>query len=211
MADVFVIMDDAQYDKRYTNRNKILNPQGPLALTVPIIKTHTLQENVSVEINNELPWRENHWKKILISYSNARFFHVYREYLGDLYKKDWSLLFDLDLETTTKTMEWLGINIPIVKESELHAKGKATERLIDVCKKVGADTYMSGSGGQSYLDEPLFERNGIKLVYQSYTPKPYPQRFSGTFVPNLSILDMLANVGPDSIRLIRGMPKDPEA
>lgn len=201
-------MDDVQYDKRYTNRNMILNPQGPLLLTVPIVKAHAFQQNMSVEINNELPWREGHWKKILISYSNAKFFHLYRGYLETLYKKDWSLLFELDLETTTKTMEWLGIKIPIVRESELHANGKATERLIDVCKKVGADTYISGSGGRSYLDEPLFERNGIKLVYQSYTPKPYPQRFPGLFVPNLSIIDLLANVGPGSIDLIQGNPKE---
>jgi hypothetical protein len=204
MADIFVIMDDVQYDKRYTNRNKILNPQGPLELTVPIVKAHRSLQNVAVEINNSLSWREDHLKKILISYSNAEFFHLYRDYFQALYQKEWSMLFELDLETTKKTMEWLGIKIPIVRESELKVNGKATERLINVCKKVGADTYVSGSGGKSYLDEGLFEENKIKLVYQSYKPVPYPQRFSRTFVPNLSIIDMLANVGPDSLRLIVG-------
>ena len=210
MADIFVIMDDVQYDKRYTNRNKILNPQGPLELTVPIIKAHKFQQNISVEINNNLPWREDHWKKILISYSNAKFFHLYRDYFQALYKKEWARLFELDFETTKKTMEWLGIKIPIVRESELNVNGKATERLINVCKEVGADTYVSGSGGRSYLDEGLFERGNIKLVYQIYAPVPYPQRFSKAFVPNLSIIDMLANVGPDSKGLILGTPKDHE-
>jgi hypothetical protein len=208
MADTFVIMDDVQYDKRFTNRNKILNPQGPLELTVPIVKVHKFQQNMSVEINNNLPWRELHWKKILISYSNAKFFHLYRDYFQDLYKKEWSMLFDLDLETIKKTMEWLRIKMPIVRESGLRVSGKGTERLINVCEEVGADTYVSGSGGESYLDEGLFERNGIKLIYQSYAPVPYPQRFSRTFVPNLSIIDMLANVGPDSIGLIHGTPGD---
>jgi len=208
MADVFVIMDDVQYDKRFTNRNKILNPQGPLELTVPINKAHKFLPNLSVEINNALPWRADHWKKILISYSNAKFFHLYKDYLQALYERDWLMLFDLDFETTKKTMEWLGISIPIMKGSELKVESKSTERLVDVCKKIGADTYVSGSGGKSYLDEGLFERNNIKLVYQSYAPAPYPQRFSSTFVPNLSIIDMLANVGPDSTSLILGTPKE---
>jgi hypothetical protein len=204
MADVFVIMDDVQYDKRFTNRNRILNPRGPLELTVPINKAHKFLPNMSVEINNGLSWREDHWKKILLSYSKAKSFHLYRDYLQALYKKEWSMLFELDLETTKKTMEWLGIKIPIVRESELNVSGTSNERLTNVCKKLGADTYVSGSGGVSYMDEGVFERNNIKLLHQNYVPVPYPQRFSETFVPNLSIIDMLANAGLDSIRLILG-------
>jgi hypothetical protein len=208
MADVFVIMDDVQYDRRFTNRNKILNPQGPLELTVPINKAHKFFPNASVEINNDLPWREDHWKKILLSYSNAGSFHLYRDYLEALYSKEWSMLFELDLETTKKTMEWLGIKIPVVRESELGVEGSSTERLVNVCKKLGADTYVSGSGGRAYLDEGLFQRSNVELLYQSYAPIPYPQRFSKSFVPNLSIIDMLANVGPGSIDLIRGTGQD---
>ncbi len=208
MADVFVIMDDAQYDKRYTNRNKILNPQGPLELTVPINKAQKFLPNISVEINNGMPWREDHWKKILISYANARFFHLYKDYLEALYKREWLMLFELDLETTKKTMEWLGIKIPILRESELKVTGKATERLVNVCKKLGADTYVSGPGGKSYLEEGLFEQNNIRLVYQRYAPATYPQRFTSEFVPNLSIIDMLANVGSESMGLIVGPRED---
>jgi hypothetical protein len=208
MADVFVIMDDVQYDKRFTNRNKILNPQGPLELTVPINKAHKFLPNLSVEINNSLPWREDHWKKIQISYSNAKCFGQYREHLQAFYERSWSNLFDLDLEGIKMTMEWLGIRIPIVRESELNVNATATERLAEVCKKLGADTYVSGKGGRSYLDEPVFERNNIKLIYQTYVPTPYPQRFAKTFIPDLSIMDLLANVGPDSINFILGTPKD---
>jgi hypothetical protein len=208
MSDVFVIMDDVQYDKRYTNRNKILNPQGPLELTVPINKAHRFLPNLSVEVNNSLPWRQDHWKKIQISYSNAKYFDQYRDHLQAFYEKDWSKLFDLDLEGIKMTMDWLGIRIPIVKESELNVNATATERLAEVCKKIGADTYVSGRGGKSYLDEPVFERNNVKLVYQTYAPTPYPQRFSKTFIPDLSIIDLLANVGPDSIKVILGTPTD---
>jgi hypothetical protein len=211
MADVFVIMDDVQYDKRYTNRNKILNPQGPLELTVPINKAQKFLPNLSVEINNSIPWREDHWKKILMSYSNAKFFHLYKDYLEALYKKDWPMLFELDLETTKQTMNWLGIKIPVLRGSELNVPGKSTERLVNVCKKLGADTYISGVGGRSYIDEDLFKKSNINLVYQRYSAATYPQRFSDTFVPNLSIIDMLANVGAESMGLIIGPREDSKA
>ena len=53
-----------------------------------------------------------------------------------------------------------------------------------------------------YMDEKLFSKNNLKLEYQNYAAKPYPQRLSDTFVPDLSIIDMLVNVGPQSIKII---------
>ena len=202
LADTFVIMDEAQYDKRFTNRNMILDSHGPIWLTVPIEKGNRFSANKDVRINESLPWRKEHWKKITVSYSNARFFNLYRAELQEFYDTSWSNLFDLDLETTRKTMEWLGIRIPIVKESELDVKTTGTQRLVDICKAVGAETYVSGRGGREYMDEGLFHSNGIGVEHQDYAASPYPQRFTDRFVPDLSILDMLANIGPESMKLV---------
>jgi WbqC-like protein len=204
LADIFVIMDDVQYDKRFTNRNRILDPQGPQWLTVPINKAHKFSPNNQVQINNALPWRETHWKKICASYANADYFPIYREYFEALYSREWRLLFDLDLETIRQLMDWLGIKIPIIRESELNVQGTGTQRLINACKAIGVDTYISGRGGKEYMDEKLFAVEGVRLEYQNYTPTPYPQRFTNTFVPDLSILDMLSNIGPGSTKLISG-------
>jgi hypothetical protein len=149
-----------------------------------------------VEINNDMPWREDHMTKILGSYSNARYFSLYRDYFENLYKKEWKMLFELDFETTKKTMEWLGINIPIIKESELNVRGESNQRLINVCRSLGADTYVSGTGAKAYLDEKLFEKNNLKVEFQNYAQTPYHQKFSKIFIPRLSIIDTLANVDP---------------
>jgi hypothetical protein len=202
LADVFVIMDEAQYDKRFTNRNMILDPHGPIWLTIPIDKAYKFSPNMDVRINESLPWRKEHWKKITLSYSNARFFNHYRAELQEFYDASWSNLFDLDLETTRKTMGWLGIRIPIVRESELNVKSTGTQRLVDICKAVGADTYVSGRGARDYMDEGLFHSNGLGVEHQHYSASPYPQRFTDKFVPDLSILDMLANIGPESMRFV---------
>jgi hypothetical protein len=203
LADTFVIMDDVQYDKRYTNRNRILAPQGPIWLTVPINKANKFMENRAVEVNNSMPWMREHWMKISYSYKNSKWFHLYGGYLEALYKERHDLLFELDLETTKAVMGWLGIEIPIILESELGVKGEGTDRLVNACKAVGADAYISGSGGHNYMEEGAFKEQGIRLEYQRYAPTPYQQRFVDEFVPNLSILDMLFNLGPESGKIVR--------
>jgi WbqC-like protein family len=198
LVDAFVLMDDVQYDKRYTNRNRILDTHGIIWLTVPINRKQKFSPNREVEVNNDLHWAPDHLKKILVSYSNARHFHGYRNELEELYRRRWSRLLDLDVQTLKLSMKWLGIEVPIVMESSLGVETSGTQRIAEVCKALGADTYVSGVGGHAYLDEKLLRASGINLEYQNYTPAAYPQRLAKQFVPNLSIIDMLANVGPAS-------------
>jgi WbqC-like protein family len=203
-ADVFVVMDDAQYDKRFTNRNRILDPHGPVWLSVPINKAQRFLPNREIEINNSLDWREEHWKRLLISYSNSPHFDLYRNELEAIYSSQWYKLIDLNLATLRKCAEWLGITTNFILESELGVSTKRTERILDVCDSLKADTYVSGPGGHNYLQEDLFAKRGIKLEYQEFRPLPYRQRFAKDFVPNLSIIDLLANLGDDSRDYVKG-------
>ena len=202
LADTFVMMDNTQYDKKFTNRNKIIVPNGSTWITVPIKKELKFLSNKLIEINNDIDWKKTHWEKIQRSYANTKFFNLYKYYLNSLYKKEWNSLFELNYETLTKTIEWIGLKIEIIKESELNINGTSTERLVNICKSIGAETYVSGIGGKEYLDESIFEKNKIKLEYQQFLHPEYPQHFSKTFIPNLSIIDLLANVGPDSLKFL---------
>jgi hypothetical protein len=67
---------------------------------------------------------------------------------------------------------------------------------------LGAKEYLSGIGGKNYLEPELFERNGIKLKYQNYKPKEYKQLY-GEFIPNLSVIDLLFNMGDEAQEYIR--------
>ena len=198
-------MDNTQYDKRFTNRNKIIVPNGSTWISVPINKDHKFSPNNIVEINNNIDWRKEHWDKIWHSYSKSKFFHLYKDYFEKLYSQDWNYLFDLDFETLRKTIDWLGLNIKIIKESELNLKGEGTMRLINGCKSVGADTYITGSGlpGKKYMDESLFEENNIDIIHQNYKSVNYEQHFSKPFIPDLSIIDLLFNVGHESLEYIK--------
>nr|WP_233710768.1 WbqC family protein [Natronococcus pandeyae] len=76
------------------------------------------------------------------------------------------------------------------------------------CEELGADRYLSGDGARSYNDRSQFEAAGVSLEYQSFDHPRYEQRFDG-FVPNLSVVDALMNVGPDgTFDLLRSAPDE---
>lgn len=204
LADVFVVLDDVQYQYDHTNRNKILTrDENWTRIIIPTKKEHKFSPINQVEIDNKSNWGEVNWQKISNSYHDAPFFNLYKNYLHDLYKQKWNMLFDINFETIKKTLEWLGIQIELLRSSELGIPYTATERLVKICKATGADVYVSGSGGKHYLNEKLFSDNNISLEYQNYAGVIYSQHLSNTFVPNLSILDLLMNAGPKSLQLIK--------
>jgi len=101
LADTFVMMDNTQYDKKFTNRNKIKIPDGWSWLTVPINKEHKFLPNKLVEINNKENWKEMHWKKITRSYTNSKFFKKnYKSFFEEVYNKEWKFLFELNSESS---------------------------------------------------------------------------------------------------------------
>jgi len=202
-ADVFVIQDDVKFVNRITNRNKIISSSEYTWINVPIKKGHKSLPIMDVKINNEIPWGKINLKKICAGYNKAKFFHLYKDYFENLFKKEWNSIFDLNFETIKQVLRWLDIKVEIVVESELRVSGQPTERLVKVCKKLGADTYISGIGGKRYLYEKLFEKNKIILKYQNYNPIRYLQHTSKSFISNLSIIDLLANVGSESGKLLK--------
>ena len=202
-ADVFVIQDDIKFVNKITNRNKIISSSGYTWINVPIKKGHQSLPIMNVKINNEIPWKKINFKKVCAGYNKTKFFHLYKDFFENLYKKEWNNIFDLNFETIKQVLIWLNIKTKIVIESELDVSGQTTERLVNVCKKLGADTYISGIGGKKYLDEKLFEKNKIILKYQNYTPIKYTQHMSKSFIPNLSIIDLLANAGSESGKLLK--------
>ena len=198
-VDLFVFLDNVQYKKReFQNRNRIKTPSGPIWLTVPVLtKGNFFQKISEVKIDNQERWREKHYETLKRNYSKAPFFKTYQNFLDEIYGKEWDYLIDLNVATVNYLKDALKITTPIKLESEIGTTKTHTERIIEICKKTGADTYLSGAGGKDYMDEGLFEQNKIKLEYQEFIFPVYPQLY-GDFIPNLSALDLIFNCGPDS-------------
>ena len=203
LSDIFVILDNAQFQFDTTNRNKIIASDGSWTrISVPIKKGQKFLEIRNVEIDNDLPWAENNWNMIYKSYNTTPFFDLYKTFLNSIYRKKWEYIFDLNFQTLKKVFDWLGIKTKIVFESELNVTGTSSERLLNICKKIGATKYLSGHGGKNYLNEKIFAHDKINVEFQKYNPVIYTQKNTKSFISNLSILDLLFNMGLDSKKII---------
>jgi hypothetical protein len=204
-CDLFIFLDDVQYKKReFQNRNKIKTPQGPLWLTVPVVTKHKqLQKINEVMIDNETGWNGDHWKSIERNYAHADFLGEHRAFFEKLYGAGHDSLSALSMEIIEYMLSYLMINTTRKLSSEFNLTSTSTERIIDLCKKTGADAYLSGAGGKDYMDEALFQKNGIRLMYQDFKHPEYKQ-LHGKFEPYLSAADLLLNCGPESRAILLG-------
>jgi len=201
-SDVFIVLDNVQFTKNdWQNRNRVKTSAGSTVLTVPVFEKLG-QSLDAVRVNCRTPWRRKHWGTIEQSYRHAPFFAEHAAFLADTYACEWERLNDINRHMLEYFLRTMGIQTRIVYASDLDAAGKATERLVNLIRAVGGNAYYTGAhAAEAYLDAALFERAGIALVVQHWQAPVYPQ-LHGAFVPDLSILDLLLNCGPDSLSIL---------
>ncbi|MBU1627681.1 WbqC family protein [bacterium] len=203
-SDTLIIHDDLQYDKgSWRNRNRIRTKEAWCWLTVPVyLKGHSKEKILDIKIDNTKQWKSRQQNLIRASYNKAPFFDKYFDPLKDILNKDWDFLVDLDIELINWIVKELGIQKKILYSHDLKLDGtRSTMRLISICKQLDSDTYLSGSRGRNYIQEDIFKKEGVKLEYHDYDHPIYIQQFDG-FIPYMSIIDLLFNIGPDSLKIL---------
>jgi len=201
-ADVFVFLDNVQFKKNeFQNRNRILTPQGPRWLTVPVSFRFGDPIN-GVRVPPDTRWRKKMVRTVEQCYRKAPGFDVcfptFSELIMDV---TWESLAELNIATVLWLMELLDLHTPTVRASDLEPlEDDPSGRLIDICRKVGADTYLSGAGGREYLDAARFAEAGVNLRFQHFEHPVYRQGDAfDEFVPNLSALDFVMWNGPGEL------------
>ena len=223
-SDLFVVMDDLQYEaQNYQNRQRIKLADGAAWLTVPLHrgtqydricdKRIASRDTCPASSTAEWPcggidstavdrhaWQARHWRSLEVHYHRAPYFGAYAGELRAIYAQEWTSLVELDLAMLDLARRWLGIKTPIVRSSSLGLREGKTERLIDLCRKVGARAYLSGSGASAgYLDAERMGRAGIGVIWQSFEHPVYAQRYAARgFASHLGFVDLVLNCGPDS-------------
>jgi uncharacterized protein (UPF0335 family) len=155
-ADLFVILDNVKYRKNYfQNRNRFLNKQNREEwFTVPVRKNC-----ISNNIKDVLAAEDHGWKKKLIKQMQANFNTDFTEiYEGDK-------LLDMNMRSIEFCKERLSIDVPVVMASDLDVSGDKTDLLLDICKKTGAESYLSGPSGRDYLDMSKFQSENINVNF----------------------------------------------
>ncbi len=207
-ADLFVLYDDLDYTTRsWRNRNRIKGPRGVQWLTVPVL-FRSGQKIHQVRIDTNQNWQEVHWRTLEHCYARADCFSLYRDEFREIYQEPWTCLSDLNTRLIRTLLRAFGIRTEVVRSSDLGLEEAfratnprdhiATRRILHFMNRFGATRFLEGQAGKAYIREDLLKEAGITVRYQAFEHRPYRQLF-GDFVPFLSAVDLLFNLGPRSL------------
>lgn len=203
-ADTVVLLDSVQSTKNdWRNRNQIKTQSGKLWLTVPTRHSSALRIN-EVEIANT-GWSRKHLQSLSQSYAQAPFAPDWLPRLGEWYSEAGKChrLSEVNRIFIRNIVAALGIRARFLEVETLlsyaeHDSLDPTARLVEICKRVGATSYLSGPAARSYLDESRFTQESIGVEWFDYDGYArYPQ-LHGDFDHAVSILDLFLMVGPDA-------------
>lgn len=206
-ADLYVMLDHVQFvngtSRSWTHRDRIKTPRGAQWLTVSVRKTPRDTPINAVELSST-GWREQNLDLIRENYRSAPYFTEIFQELESLYALPCAMLAEFTIASIDMLLRLLGISVHRVLSSSLGPTGHKNELLVDILRKTGASSYLSGVGARDYFDPAPFERAGIRVAWQEFQHPVYPQ-LHGAFVPYLSSIDLLLNCGiEDSRRILRG-------
>ena len=204
-VDTFIFYDDLQFTKNdWRNRNKIKTPRGAEWISIPV-GTDLRRLICEVELKDP-SWQQKHWNMLRLNYEKAPHFKEFRPFLENVFLgRVWMNLSELNQYLIrTISQEFLGIQTEMIDSRTFDLEGQRLDRLLDLLRKAGADSYVSGPAARSYIEPEKFEAAGIELIYKSYEGYPrYPQ-LHGAFEHGVSMIDLLLNVGRDAPRYIWG-------
>ncbi|MGE5639348.1 MAG: WbqC family protein [Clostridia bacterium] len=208
-ADLFVLLDHVQFERQnYQNRTRIRAKTGSPSpdyearwLTVPVLQRSREERVLEKEIDHSGEGRR-HWASIAgttlhHAYRDAAYSDRFLPELKDLLSFRWGKLAELNEALLGFLRDAFAIRTPMVRSSALGVSGAKSALVLDICRAVGARTFLGGMGGsRRYLDVAAFAEAGIGVEWQDFDPPVYPQCGAAPFMPGLSSLDLLLNCGP---------------
>ena len=213
-VDAFIFFDDVQYTPNdWRNRNRFKFSGGVSWLSIPCGKRrHRRICDVTVA---DPAWQQKHWQAIRQNYGKCPYFGKYEPYFEDLFlSRTWPNLSELNQHTIKHiAKEFLGLSTEFLDSRSLQSEGVKSERLVSILKQLESkvDVYVSGPSARNYIQDEVFHEAGIVVEYVDYSGYPeYPQRFP-PFRHDVSILDLLFNVGPEAPEYIWGWRKAPRS
>lgn len=162
------------YQKQtYRSRCRIATANGIMDLSIPVEKrNHTLIRDIRISEHSD--WKTQHWRSIEAAYNSSPFFEYYADDFRPFFEKKWLFLWDFNMELLHKTLELLDIE---------------TEILL-------TETYEPQTGEETLdLREIIHPKKEASIPLKSYY-QVFATKFG--FIPNMSIIDLLFNMGNES-------------
>ena len=209
-ADIFIFLDDFQFSvQSYHQRNRLfVNKEQIDWFTIPVLKSVSFQAPLNAtRINDSFPWRDKMRRRIANNYSRTPYYKDFSPLLMNWLDTRFESLAEQNMNLILKVCVLLGFKPEFRKSSEYATTTKRSERVIDLLRWCGAKTYYCARGSFDYMKEDgLFPNKEVEVLFQNFVPKQYEQKgLSSNFVPFLSVVDALMQVGPaETAKLIQG-------
>lgn len=196
LADVFVHYDDVQrpQGRSFTNRVQVKTQNGPAWMTAPIDGTRSGKAINETMLVAGSAWRRKQLATLRHNYARAPHCDAMMELAERIYAIPEENLARFNESAIEEIARWLGLRTRFLRSSELGIPGRSTERLVEICRSLGATDYVTGLGALKYLEHDRFEAHGIAVRYMDYRKQEYRQ-LHGEFTPFVTILDPIANCG----------------
>ncbi len=177
-ADILIEKEEHLIKQTFRNRTQVYSPDGPLTLTVPLVKGSKIHTKIKdVKISYDFGWQRLHWLSLQACYRRSAYFEFYEDDLSPFYHKNYTFLFDYNEQLLNLIIKLLKIkpNLRYTEEYTPEYADRADYRLVINPKK------------ETQIDQ-----------------KPYFQLFEERhgFLKNLSILDLLCNQGPQAVNYL---------
>ena len=201
-VDRFVVYDDVNYIKSgWINRNRILINGVATYITVPLYQSSSYKRICDTQLQTFIKWSDKLLKKIENTYKKTPYFTETFPIIEKiiLYKTD--NLADFLANQLIELSKLMNLDTEIVLTSRIYENHQLSgqERVIDICKREKTNIYLNAIGGQTLYDSKTFKDAGIELQFIEMKPFSYPQKLT-EFVPYLSIIDVLMNVGVEGVK-----------
>ena len=189
-VDKYVVYDDVTYIKGgWINRNNFLINGQKNLLTMQLEKASSYTLIKDIAIKDDFV---KFLKTIEMGYKKAPFFEDIFRLLKDICQCPDKKLGQFLFNSHIKICEYLGIDTELILSSSFdkHTELKGKDKVISICKQLGADEYINAIGGQELYDKKEFAENGIRLNFLQANLREYRQ-LKNEFVAGLSIIDIM--------------------
>ncbi len=204
-AELFVFLDDFQFCRRsWHQRNQLFLPGGKSGwVTLPVEHPKKEHRPGLHEMRPVLDagFRRKFLETLRHAYRSTSYFEQVFPWVEAWAQRDWEDLASMNIALIRELAGSLGLETRFVRASEFDVGGERSARIAALLRAAGASSYLAAAGSAEYmLDDGVFPLPEIPVFFQRFEPTPYAQAQSATFVPFLSALDALMQVGPQAAR-----------
>lgn len=199
-VDCFMFLDDFQFSyQSYHQRNRLFVAKRQVDwYTVPVKKTESFGKALNLtQINEMQPWRVKMCKRLQANYARTPYFREVMAIIEGWAEKKYKNLAEQNIELICQIARYLDIKTKYVCSSSYPSDKMKSSRVLELLASQHATEYYAANGSFGYMkEEGLFPVSECKVYFQNYIPSRYEQQASpDEFVPYLSILDALFNIG----------------